>query len=103
MKLVLNDKTVFVEIYQTFWKRFLGLMGQKNIKKIIVFPKCNSIHTFFMKEEIDVIMTDRQGTILYYYKGLKPWRLILPKRKVYYTFEGPKNSFAKVKKKLLFK
>ncbi len=102
MKIKLNGQPVSVEIYHTFFKRFLGLMGKRNIKKIIVFPRCNSIHTFFMKEEIDVVMTNKSGTILYYYPCVKPWKIILPKKNVYYTFEGPKNTFSSEEKELTF-
>ena len=68
-------------------------MFKKNINYGLCFPKCNSIHTFFMKEKIDVIMTDIDYNILYIYKNLSPSKIILPKKKVYYTFEFPKGYF----------
>ena len=73
-------------------------MFKKNIDKILCFPKCNSIHTFFMFDKIDVIMTDKNFNIKYFYKNLKPWRLILPKKGIYYTFEFPKNTYTFDKK-----
>ena len=48
-----------------FIDRLMGLMFKKNFDEIYLFPKCNSIHTFFMKENIDVIMCDKDNTILY--------------------------------------
>lgn len=66
-------------------------MFKKEIKEGLCFPKCNSIHTFFMKINIDVIMTDKDFNILYIYKNLKPNKIILPKKNVYYTFELPVN------------
>ena len=66
---------------------------KKNINYGLCFPKCNSIHTFFMLENIDVIMTDKNYNILYIYKNLKPNKIILPKKNVYYTFELPANKF----------
>lgn len=103
MKISLDNKELDVQLYNTFFKRFIGLMGQKNIKKSIVFPKCNSIHTFFMKEEIDVVMTNKNGKILHAYKALKPWRLILPKKDVYYTFEFPHHTITGKEKELKMK
>jgi hypothetical protein len=34
-------------------------------------------------------MTDRNGKILYIFKNIKPWRVILPKKNIYYTYETP--------------
>lgn len=62
------------------------------IEPIIVgkrFPKCNSIHTYFMFQRIDVIMTDKDNKIIKMYPNLKSERMILPKRGVYYTYELP--------------
>ena len=68
-------------------------MFKKNFDYCLCFPKCNSIHTFFMFKPIDVIMTDKNYNILYIFKNFKPYKVILPKRKVYYTFELPTNTF----------
>lgn len=88
----LNIKQNDIEIYKTtsFFKRFKGLMFKRNFNYGLCFPKCNSIHTFFMFESIDVVMTDIDNNILHIYKNLTPWRVILPKKNVYYTYEFPK-------------
>lgn len=77
--------------YNTFFKKFKGFMFKKNINFAIYFPNTNSIHTFFMKEAIDVIMTDKNFKILYIFKSVKPNKIILPKKNVFYTFELPVN------------
>ena len=68
-------------------------MFKKQINTILCFPKCNSIHTFFMFKSIDVVMTDKDYNILYIYKNFRPFKIIWPKRNVYYTFEFPINKF----------
>ena len=68
-------------------------MFTNNINCCLCFPKCKSIHTFFMFKSIDVIMTDKDYNILYIYKSLKPYKIIFPKKNVYYTFELPINTF----------
>ena len=68
-------------------------MGKKNINKALLFNKCNSIHTFFMKENIDVILCNNNNEILYYYQNLPPNRIILPKKNVTKVFELPVNYF----------
>lgn len=60
-------------------------------KQVYCFPKCNSIHTFCMFQSIDVIMTDKKNQILYAYENVKPNHIILPKKKVYYTYEFSHN------------
>ena len=92
MRLIIDNKEESIYICNSFKTRFLGLMGKNNISDIYVFPKCNSIHTFFMKEDIDVVMLDKNGKILKIYNNLQPWKIILPKKNVYYTIELPKNT-----------
>ena len=82
-----------IKIYEakTFKQRLLGLMFKKNIDYCLLFKKCNSIHTFFMKEKIDVVMTDKNNKVIYIKKNMKKNRIILPKKNVYYTYEFPNN------------
>ncbi len=93
MKIVKDKKNIEVKIYNTFFKRLKGFMFKKNIDYCICFPKCSSIHTFFMREQIDVIMTDKDYNILYIYEKVKPYRIIFPKKNAHYTFEFPINYF----------
>ena len=88
-----------MEVYEctSFYSRLTGLMFKKNINYGLLFKRCNSIHTFFMKENIDVIMTDKNNRILYYYKNLKPNKIILPKKNVYNTYEFPINKLVDIK------
>lgn len=95
MKLKIDQNKIKVYYVDKFYNRFIGLMFKKNIDYCLCFPKCNSIHTFFMLESIDVIMTDKDNNILYTYKNLKPWKVILPKKNVYYTYEFPNNYIEK--------
>ncbi|MDO4963405.1 MAG: DUF192 domain-containing protein [bacterium] len=93
MKINIDNKMVNITVCKNIFKRFKGFMFCKKIDKILCFPKCNSIHTFFMFKSIDVIMTDKNFKILYIYKNFKPWKIILPKKNAYYTFEFPTNKF----------
>lgn len=93
MKLIYNNKSINLTECITFFERFKGFMLQKNINKALLFNHCNSIHTFFMKEPIDVIMCNKENIILHYYKNLKKNKIILPKHGVYKTIELPVNYF----------
>ena len=82
-----------IKYCKKFFDRLKGFMFKKQINTILCFPKCNSIHTFFMFKSIDVVMTDKDYNILYIYKNFRPFKIIWPKRNVYYTFEFPINKF----------
>lgn len=76
---------------KTFRERLFGLMFKKNIDYCLLFKNCNSIHTFFMKENIDVVMTDKNNKVLFIKKNMQKNRIILPKKNVYNTYEFPAN------------
>ena len=93
MKLIYKNKEIELIECKTFYTRLMGFMFKKNINNALLFNKCNSIHTFFMKENIDVIMCDKENNILYYYGNLGKNKVIFPKKKVYKTVELPVNYF----------
>lgn len=93
MYIIKGNKKLKIKVCNNVFNRFLGFMFKKNINYGLCFPKCNSIHTFFMLKPIDIIMTDKNYNILFVYKNFKPNKIILPKKKVYYTFELPINKF----------
>ena len=91
MKIIINNQEFNVDIANNFKKKLLGLMGKKNIQKGLFFPNTNSIHTFFMKEAIDIIMIDNDNNVIYYEKNLNPNRIVI-KKKAHHTIELPHNS-----------
>ena len=93
MKLICNNKEIEIVDCKTFFSRFVGNMFKKNIERGLLFRHCNSIHTFFMKENIDVIMCNKDNEILYYYNNLTKNKVILPKKNVYKVYETPVNYF----------
>ena len=93
MILIKDNIKLEIKMCNNIFNRFLGFMFKKNINYGLCFPRCNSIHTFFMKQCIDVVMTDKNYNILYVFKNIKPNKIILSKKNVYYTFELPINKF----------
>ena len=93
MKLTKDNKSIELKLCTNFFNRFIGFMFKKKIDYCLCFPKCNSIHTFFMLKSIDIVMTDKDYKILYIYQNFKPNKIIFPKKNVYYTFELPINKF----------
>ena len=93
MQLKYKDKIIELEDCLSFMKRLKGFMFCKNIDRALLFRHCNSIHTFFMKEKIDVIMWDKDYKVIKYYAELGKRRIILPKMGVYSVIETPSNYF----------
>ena len=93
MKLVYKNKDIDLYECKNFFSRLKGFMFTKNIDKALLFDRCNSIHTFFMKENIDVIMCDKDNRVLFFYKDLSRNKIILPKKGVTKVFETTSNYF----------
>ena len=96
MYTVINNKKYNVNIMNTFYKRLKGLMFKKDpIKEIYLFPRCSSIHTYFMKQNIDVCILDKNYKVLYKTESLKKNRILI--KKGYYTLEMPLNTSKYIK------
>lgn len=52
------------DVADTFFTRFRGLMGQSPIERPLWIAPCADIHTFCMKEPIDVVFLSREGKVL---------------------------------------
>lgn len=89
MKLILDDKKLLLKDCTKFKNKLLGFMFKKNINYVLRF-KCKAIHTFFMREEIDVIITNKNNKVIYIYNNLKKNKIII-KKNAYYFYELPSN------------
>ncbi len=85
-----------VEMADSAWKRFLGLMGRRELPAghALWIRPCNSIHMFFMRFPLDVAFVDRDGRVLRVYHAIRPWRVsrIVPGAKA--AVELPAGSLA---------
>lgn len=104
MKLLYNNKSIELKNCKSFYSRLMGFMFKKNINTALLFDRCDSIHTFFMKENIDVIMCDKDNNILYFYRDLSKNKIIWPKKGVRKVFETPSGYFdVEIGKKMIIK
>ncbi len=94
MELIYKNKNINLIECKYFFQRLKGFMFEKEINHALLFNRCNSIHTFFMKANIDVIMCDKDDNILYFYSNLKKNMIIWPKKKVIKVVELPVNYFS---------
>ena len=93
MEIIINNKKINLEVADTFYKRLKGLMGKKKINMGMFFPNTRSIHTFFMKDEIDLIMLDKDYHLIFYKKNVKKNKIII-KLKAHHTIELPKDTLS---------
>ncbi len=103
MYVLVGKKKYALEDCCSFNSRFMGLMFVKDFDYCLRFLNCRSIHTFFMKTKIDVIMTDKDNNVLFIFRNLSPWKVILPKKGVYTTYEFPAGSIKNNIKKVMVK
>ncbi|MCM1053670.1 MAG: DUF192 domain-containing protein [Ruminococcus sp.] len=99
MYIITNKNKYNIVVADTFYKRLTGLIGKENIDFGMFFPKCNSIHTYFMKENIDVIGLDENNEVIYKYENLDKNRVIRINNDIKKTsiLELPANSTKKIK------
>lgn len=76
MILLLNHEKIKIKIALDYKTRLRGLMGITPIYYGMLFPKCNGIHTFFMKEPIDVIGLNEQNKVIFLTRNLPPNRIV---------------------------
>lgn len=94
-----NKNKYNIIIASSFYKRLTGLIGKKNIDFGMLFPKCNSIHTYFMKENIDIIGLNENNEVIYKYENLNKNKVIKINNDIKKTsiLELPANSSKKIK------
>lgn len=87
---------VSVHVATGFWDRFMGLMGQASMRPLtcVAFPRCASIHMFWMRFPIDVAWLGRPGEdgtcpVLGVELSLAPWRVAFGPRGTWGAAELP--------------
>ena len=87
-----------IEMADSFFKRFKGLMFRKDPIKdegLWIVP-CNAVHMFFMKFPIDIVLLNKQNEVVALHHDLKPWRMTKPVKAAYSTLELPAGSIEKL-------
>lgn len=67
-----------LEVADTVWAQTFGLMGRREFAADhgLLIPRCNAIHTAFVRFPIDVIFLDAQLTVVRLISALPPWRIV---------------------------
>lgn len=80
-----------IEIASNLWHRFRGLMFRKNFVSgfgLWIEP-CRSVHTMWMRINIDVYFIGKDGTIMEVHEAVKPWSIVIPKKRSFCVLEVP--------------
>lgn len=66
-----------IKVARSFTQRLIGLMGSSELHEnegLLIVP-CNSVHTFFMRYQIDVVFLSKRHVVLKVIHNMKPWRI----------------------------
>lgn len=76
-----------------FFSRLKGFMFSKAPDFGLLLLNCRSVHTFFMRFNLDLIFLDRQNKIVRIHRNVSPWNLILPVSSASHVLELPSGAF----------
>lgn len=72
----MQNNDLQLDIMNSFAKRLTGAITRELTPyRALLFSPGGSIHTFFMRQQIDVYFLGRKGDILSAKTALKPWRI----------------------------
>jgi uncharacterized membrane protein (UPF0127 family) len=92
-----SDIIAEIFVADTFIKRFLGFMFRKKPHhQTILIKPCNSIHTFFMRFNIDVLFVNENMEVVKKLNGLVPGKAIMPQKEAKMVIEGNEGIFKNV-------
>lgn len=103
IRLITKENEVVLEnvvIADRFFSRLKGLMGKNTMEDdegLLIRP-CNSIHTFFMKFNLDIAFIDKNFMVLEIYRDLAPNKLSKIYKKSKFVIESKTGSLNKLKK-----
>ena len=92
--MIIDDTKIKIRNANTFLKRLFGLLGEKEIISGMLFPHTNSVHTFFMKTNIDILALDENNEVILKCEDVPKNRIITAKNSAKKTsiLELPSNT-----------
>lgn len=94
MFIVLNNQKIPVKIAYSWNQKIKGFMFKDQITYGLLIPNCISVHTYFMKSNIDLIFLNDNCVIEYIYQNIPPNKIIMVNEDINKTsvLELPKNA-----------
>lgn len=88
-----------LKIAESFFDLAFGLLKSSN-PRFMLFKTRFGIHTFFLQDEIDIIILDKNNRVAKLKTGLKPNRLFFWNPRYFLAIELPKDTIAASRTKL---
>ena len=85
----ITKNTIIAEnelIARSLWERGTGLICRKfeaGRMDAMIFDKCSSLHTFFMKYKFDVFFLDKSKKVITLYESASPWHIYNAETKIF--------------------
>ena len=94
MYTIIDNKKIDIKVAVTKYEKIKGLMFKNNIKYGLFIPNCVSVHTFFMQDNIDILVLNENNEILYKFQNMSKNKIIEVKEDINKTsiLELPKNT-----------
>ncbi|MGI6083861.1 MAG: DUF192 domain-containing protein [Acetivibrionales bacterium] len=89
-----TGKDIPVRIAKTFSSRFWGLIGKKEADYGLLLYPCKSLHTFFMRYNLDILFLDDDNRIVAIKRFVKPFSVVPPVREAVKVLEFPSSLHA---------
>ncbi len=99
MTLKCHDEPIIdVFMADSYFKRLFGYMFRKNPHHgAILFTPCNSIHTFFMKFNIDVLFLNEHMQVIKKIESLRPGKVVTKVTGAKIVIECKEGAFNQIK------
>ena len=105
MYLIINDHKMLIKKAFWFHQRLIGLSFKKKLKYAMLFKYTNSVHTFFMKVNIDIVAINEENIVIFKAVDVPKNKIISVKNKVRNTtiLELPRNTskYLKIGQKII--
>jgi uncharacterized membrane protein (UPF0127 family) len=91
-----------VRVADGWWTRLRGLLGAPTLadgEGLVLIP-CRAVHMYGMKQALDVVFTDRDGTVIALYPGLAPGQRTRVHKDSHSVFEVPPGTIEKTETEL---
>jgi uncharacterized membrane protein (UPF0127 family) len=80
-----------LEVADGLWSRVIGLQFRRSLSAgagLLLVP-CHSVHTFFCRFPIDMVLLDRQAKVIGLRLHVRPWQIIWPVKGTHAILELP--------------
>ena len=78
MYINIDSKNIKITVLNNFYKRIKALLKNKiNYGKLI--PECTKIHTYFIKDNIDILILNNKNAVIYKYQNFPKNKIICVK------------------------